>query len=215
MCNYFDNNVPTENLEKEFKKVFTIGQETVRSEMINGFAHEPLPIIIDDVKEEFVAGSWGISAPWIDSGNKNVLLPLNARLESIEDKNTFKDNINNRCVIPVNAFYEWRWLDGKGKNKEKNTISVEGNSIFSLGAIYYIDKNGQISFALCTTEANELMSYIHNIKKRMPIILPLGKENTWLDNQNSIYDFEYPNYDPKLKTSVIEEGSKGFMASLF
>ena len=215
MCNYFDNNVPTENLEKEFKKVFTIENEIVRAEQINGFAHDPLPIIQDDVIEEFVVGSWGISAPWIRSGDKKALLPLNARLETIEEKKNFKNNVSNRCVIPVNAFYEWRWLDPKGRSKEKNKISVAESSIFSLGAIYFIDKNGKLSFSICTTEANDLMSYIHNTKKRMPIILPLGKENSWLDPKNSLSEFTYPNYDPELKTVIVEDGFKEYIPTLF
>lgn len=203
MCNYFDNNVPTENLEKEFRKVFTLEEETVRAELINGFAHDAVPIIQDEVQEEFVSGTWGIAAPWINPEDKKALLPLNARLESIHSKATFKNNLQNRCVIPVNAFYEWRWLDAKGKKKEKNRISVAGENLFSLAGIYFVDKDGRLSFAVCTTEANELMSYIHNIKKRMPVILPLGMENSWLYGQHDLQDFSYPNYDPQLVTEVL------------
>jgi putative SOS response-associated peptidase YedK len=37
------------------------------------------------------------------------------------------------------------------------------------------------SFSVCTTQANPLMSRIHNSKKRMPVILPEGAEEEWLN----------------------------------
>lgn len=37
------------------------------------------------------------------------------------------------------------------------------------------------TFTIITTEANELMSYIHNNKKRMPVILDFKHEREWLD----------------------------------
>ncbi len=204
MCNYFSNKIPPEKLESEFNRTYDLEeQEVTTSDFVNGFAHNTMPIIADEVINEFVLGKWGISAPWIKEGDKKALLPLNARLDTIETKNTFKNNVNNRCAIPVNAFYEWRWLDEKGKTKEKNKISIAGNDIFSLGAIYYIDKNGILTFAICTTEANELMSYIHNTKLRMPICLPLGKENDWLNNSINIQEFAYPNFNPNLETLIV------------
>jgi putative SOS response-associated peptidase YedK len=36
------------------------------------------------------------------------------------------------------------------------------------------------TFTILTTEANELMSKIHNTKKRMPIILSKNNEPKWL-----------------------------------
>jgi len=42
---------------------------------------------------------------------------------------------------------------------------------------------------MITTEANELMSRIHNIKKRMPVILTPENENKWLQG-NDIAEFK-------------------------
>lgn len=41
------------------------------------------------------------------------------------------------------------------------------------GEMYY-------SFSILTTEANSLMEYIHNTKKRMPVILTPEDEQLWL-----------------------------------
>ncbi|MFN8331942.1 MAG: SOS response-associated peptidase family protein [Saprospiraceae bacterium] len=39
------------------------------------------------------------------------------------------------------------------------------------------------TYALLTTEANELMSVIHNSKKRMPVIVRPDEYDKWLDNE--------------------------------
>lgn len=105
MCNYFSNKIPPEKLESEFNRTYDLEeQEVTTSDFVNGFAHDTMPIIADEVLNEFVLGKWGISAPWIKEGDKKALLSLNARLDTIETKNTFKNNVNNRCAIPVNAF---------------------------------------------------------------------------------------------------------------
>jgi len=38
------------------------------------------------------------------------------------------------------------------------------------------------TYTIITTEANELMSRIHNSKKRMPVLIDRGHETDWLEN---------------------------------
>jgi putative SOS response-associated peptidase YedK len=40
---------------------------------------------------------------------------LNAKIETLQEKPLFRDYTNNRCLIIVNGFYEWQWMDKKGK----------------------------------------------------------------------------------------------------
>ena len=56
---------------------------------------------------------------------------------------------------------------------------------FAFAGLYtnWVDKNtGEIrnTYTIVTTEANALMSEIHNNKKRMPIILTPEREKLWL-----------------------------------
>lgn len=37
----------------------------------------------------------------------------------------------------------------------------------------------------------------------MPICLPLGKENDWLNNSINIQEFAYPNFNPNLETLIV------------
>ncbi len=50
------------------------------------------------------------------------------------------------------------------------------------------------TYSILTTQANELMSEIHNNKKRMPVILTPQNERDWL-NGKSINDFMKCNLD--------------------
>ena len=54
---------------------------------------------------------------------------------------------------------------------------------------------------MVTTEANDLMKYVHNRKEaegdqRMPIHIKKEDEKLWLDPKISPQDFAYPNYNP-------------------
>ncbi|MGM0932382.1 MAG: SOS response-associated peptidase family protein [Bacteroidota bacterium] len=48
------------------------------------------------------------------------------------------------------------------------------------------------SYSILTTEANDLMSEIHNSKKRMPVVLKKEDRQTWLSGQE-ISVFAFPH----------------------
>jgi putative SOS response-associated peptidase YedK len=50
---------------------------------------------------------------------------------------------------------------------------------------------------MLTTEANEVMQYVHNHKKRMPILLNKNDEASWLDHSVAVSEFAYP-YEAKI-----------------
>ena len=98
---------------------------------------------------------------------------------------SFKNAIQNRCLILADGFYEWQWLDEKGKKKQKHLVTLKNDDLFAFAGIYsvWINKiTGEIrdTYSIVTTEANELMSEIHNSKKRMPVILSEEREKDWL-----------------------------------
>ncbi|MNG16283.1 hypothetical protein D3C84_1001790 [compost metagenome] len=45
---------------------------------------------------------------------------------------------------------------------------------------------------MVTTKANKIMSYVHNHKYRMPIMLKRDDESAWLDQSVKIEDFAFP-----------------------
>ncbi|MCX6273786.1 MAG: SOS response-associated peptidase, partial [Bacteroidetes bacterium] len=109
---------------------------------------------------------------------------LNAVGETVFEKPSFRKSIvSKRCLLGINGFYEWRDFNGK---KYPYHIQLKGGELFSLGCIYenWLDKStGEIkdTFSVLTTEANPLMEKIHNLKKRMPLIISREDECKWID----------------------------------
>ena len=87
-----------------------------------------------------------------------------------------------RCLIPVNAFYEWP-KEGKPP-KQPYTFEMANGEPFAFSGIWdgWKDAPGHWlqSFAIVTTEANEMMARIH---PRMPVILRRSDYDRWLDRE--------------------------------
>lgn len=175
----------------------------LQSEDINGFTHPNVPIILNDnPKVIHTDYTWGLVPEWANNLDfrKNTLI---GRIESINEKPTFAEVTHNRCLVITSGFYEWRWLDEKGKQKEKYLIVNQENEIFAFAGLYSTWKskeNDEVlnSFCIMTTEANQTMEYIHNYKKRMPVILNKKDEANWLNGSLDFSDVTYPKYDPNL-----------------
>jgi putative SOS response-associated peptidase YedK len=172
---------------------------------INGFSYSKTPVIIDEHPEIITHYNWGLIPSW--SNDKEIRkMTLNARIETIEKKPSFSNSVNKRCLIIANGFYEWQWLDSKGKNKIKYEIGIGNDDLFAFAGIYsnWVDKTtGEIrnTYTIVTTEATPLMAEIHNMKKRMPIILKPNDEVNWLEHQ-PIHNFAFP-YEVNLVATKI------------
>lgn len=156
----------------------------VEAKDYNGYSFPKMPIISNAKPDTIQLFDWGLLPSWAKdmSFRKNT---LNARIESIHEKPSFRNSANKRCLVLADAFYEWKWLDEKGKQKQKYKITVPGGDSFAMGGIWseYTDKEtGEVlnTFAILTMEANPLMAEIHNTKKRMPLILSPELEREWL-----------------------------------
>jgi putative SOS response-associated peptidase YedK len=151
---------------------------------VSGFAHPLLPIVNH---EGISLYEWGLIPFWIKdakSAGEINRKTLNAVGETVFDKPSFKKSIaSQRCLLGVNGFYEWREFNNK---KYPYFIKIKSNEIFSLGCIYesWADKStGEIrnTFSILTTAANPMMEKIHNMKKRMPLIIPEKDEKKWIE----------------------------------
>ena len=120
---------------------------------------------------------WGLIPSWVKSTEKAQELfayGLNARAETIEEKPMFRDAWKqSACVIPASGFFEWKEVS---KKKYPHYIRMKDESVMLMAGIFseWVDPlTGELreTYAILTTEANELMREIHNVKKRMPVIL--------------------------------------------
>lgn len=164
------------------------------SEVLKAFDFPKTPIITNKNPEKAQLFNWGLIPSW-STDNAIRSYTLNARIETLSEKKSFKDVIENRCLIIADGFYEWKWLNKSGSKKEKYLITIPNGNLFAFAGIYtsWTDFDGNItnSYAMVTTEANELMSEIHNIKKRMPIILHPNDERSWLEGDDC-KKFKFP-----------------------
>lgn len=174
---------------------------------INGFEFPKTPVIIDEKPKIITHYNWGLIPSW-SKDEEIKKYTLNAKIETLDEKPSFKNSINKRCLVIANGFYEWHWLDSKGKNKAKYEIGIGGEELFAFAGLYseWVDNNsGEIrnTYAIVTTEANTLMAEIHNIKKRMPVILKPEDESKWLEHY-PVKEFALP-YQVNLTAKNLDE----------
>jgi len=106
---------------------------------------------------------------------------INAKAENLASSKSYQHawENNQRCLIPATGFYEWQ-ITQQGGPKQPYHIQIKDQPIFAMAGIW--EKSGDIeSFAILTTEANQLMAEIHNENKRMPVILKADQIETWLN----------------------------------
>lgn len=211
MCYRFSTKFTTKELE-EYYDASELENEYHLLDELNGFDHPKTAIILDESPDEIVSGIWGLLPSWAKPDFYKKANTLNAQIENISVRNSYKDSADNRCLIPAHLFYEWQHLDNKGKNKKKFQIGLRDHNIWSFAGIYSIwthEKTGNryITYSIVTTEANTIMSTIHNTKKRMPVCLDRNMDRKWLRGV-PMEEFSFPKYDPDL---VAEEASGGIV----
>ena len=186
MCFHSKQSKSAQELQHRFNAKFE-NIDMFQPAIYNGFLFPKTPVITNKSTDTIQLFNWGLIPHWAkdDSIKKYT---LNAKIETIHKKPSFRNVVKKRCLILVDGFYEWKWLDEKGKNKQKYLITLPDNDAFSIGGLYseWVDKTtGEVihTYTILTTEANALMSEIHNTKKRMPVILNKEIEQKWLTGQ--------------------------------
>lgn len=206
MCYRTKLNAKISEIERAFEAAFAEPELYVPTEEINAFDFLKTPVIIDAAPGEILFYQWGLIPFWAknDQIKKST---LNAKIETAAEKPAFRDSVENRCLIVANGYYEWQWLDSKGKNKQKFLIEPVDQDVFAFAGIYSIWKDPSVNeeigtYSILTTEANELMSEIHNMKKRMPVLLHKKDHKSWLHG-NNIESFAFP-YEVNLQATSLE-----------
>ncbi|MDP5091945.1 MAG: SOS response-associated peptidase [Polaribacter sp.] len=207
MCYHVKQTSTAKAMEQRFDAAIASGSLFAPQEHINGFSFPQLPVITQQAPSLIQPFAWGLIPGWAKN-DEIKKMTLNAKIETLHEKPAFKEVVTQRCLIIANGFYEWQWLDSKGKNKIKFEIGLENNALFAFAGLYahWVDTNTGSLKSTCTiltTAANELMANIHNTKKRMPVILHPKDEQRWL-HQGPINDFAYPYQVPLVAKEITE-----------
>lgn len=196
MCYRTKLDVKPKEIEKAFNAGFIEEEAYTPMEEINAFSFMATPVITGENSTEIEMFHWGLIPFWAKD-DRIKKMTLNAKIESVEEKPAFRNSVKNRCLVIANGYYEWQWLDTKGKQKQKYLLRPKSQQIFAFAGIYSHWKNpetGELinSYSILTTEANELMSKIHNNKKRMPVVLKKEDREKWLSGREvSTFAFPY------------------------
>lgn len=157
---------------------------------------QEVPVVIYDNERLLTKFFWGISSAIYKQNSKPLLL-VNARLETIAEKPTFREAYRySRCLIPADGFYEWEKAMVK---KQPWFFKAQSNLPFAFGGIWVKkrekDEPHRSSFAIITTDATGSVSKIHD---RMPVILNRNAYESWLNPALN---------DPKKLKEIIKEGA--------
>jgi len=156
---------------------------------------QEVPVVIFSDERILTKFFWGFS-PIIYKENSKPPILINARLETIAEKPTFREAYRySRCLVPSDGFYEW---EKAGAKKQPWFFTVQPNQLFAFAGIWEKrrekDESIRKTFAIITTEAVMPVSKIHN---RMPVILDKNVYENWLNPDEN---------DPKRLKEIIMEG---------
>ena len=193
MCSQFQNELDSKYLAKSYgvtNEINLILNQSIRP------TNEASTIVNNSALKSM---KWGINSY---TGNHLI---INARAESLRNKTTYTNILNNRCIIPANYYFEW---EKRGKRRIKNIIRETNRDYFCFAGIYQNN-----CFAIITCEAN---SSVLNIHPRMPVILEKSDEMKWADTGHTFNEVE-PLLQPysSEKISIKEETQSSSNLDLF
>ena len=154
---------------------------------VSGFSHPKLPVISSEGRFRLL--HWGLIPHWVGDWNmaKKIRVgTLNAIGETIHSKPAFKGAVQQGrfCVIPVNGFFEWH----HHINNEKYPYFIfpKSGEFFFLAGLFEKWTNSELgdvyeTFTIITSSANVRMEWIHNAKKRMPVMLNRDEAKLWIN----------------------------------
>lgn len=207
MCYYSSIKSNPRDIAKAFNVTFPNSELFKPAYSVSAFTFPSLPVISNETPNMISMFQWGLIPFWAKSlelAHSIRQQTLNARSETIFDKPAFRNSIRSkRCLVVVDGFYEWRHVENKAY---PYYINLTDRILFALAGIWDGWTNPETketlnTFAVITTDANELIAKVHNSKKRMPLILPKDKEPDWLD----------PKSDEKVLKDIMQPYGSSYM----
>lgn len=200
-----------EDIEKAVAKGFRIPQKHLdRYWKLTGHEYPQASVFISDGKGNFdyLKANWGLIPRWTQGREKALSIreyTLNAMIESADEKPSYKHLLkSNRCIIPASGFFEWREVN---KQKYPYYIYPADDSFFSIAGLWdeWITEDGKsvFSFTVLTTAANPLMEFIHNRKKRMPVILSDDQRKLFSNHDVPLDEFISSFPEKRMKAHTI------------
>jgi putative SOS response-associated peptidase YedK len=125
---------------------------------------------------------WGLLPRWVKDV-KTARKPINARAETVATSPMFREAFaKRRCLVPADAFYEWKVEEGGKQPMAIAPATGEGMAFAGLWESWRGEGDEIVrTFAIITTDANETMRAVHD---RMPVILAPDDWAVWLEGDD-------------------------------
>ena len=182
MCGRYVSSTPPDQLAAYFGAALT-AEHLVGPEYNVAPTRSVWTVFEDGDTRRLDLARWGLVPMWakdLSIGNRMI----NARSETVADKNAFKKAFRRqRCIVPADGFYEWTVQPGQ-KKKQPWFIQRPDHEPFAFAGLWETwrgpDRTDEPirTCTILTGPANEKMTEIHD---RMPVMLAPDAWSTWLD----------------------------------
>ena len=159
--------------------------------------------------------TWGLIPGW-SSGSQNSAAHINARIETADEKKSFKYLLGRgQCIIPGSGYFEWQI---KGEVKIPTYIKRDDGKLLFMAGLWDIwispEKEEIERFTILTRDAADSVSDVHS---RMPVILDKHDAGLWtsgkmsLDNcfQKSLETLDY--YEVSSEVNSVKNNHAGLI----
>lgn len=128
--------------------------------------------------------AWGLVPSWSTSAASGRRM-VNLRSETLAERPGFRRTLQQRrCIVPADGFYEWR-STGPGRPRQPYLVRARDGSPLAMAGLWdvWVDREDPAGDRLrtctvLTTSPNDVVAPLHD---RMPVILPAGEWDVWLD----------------------------------
>jgi putative SOS response-associated peptidase YedK len=123
---------------------------------------------------------WGLVPSWAREKSIGARM-INARAETLGEKPSFRSAYRRRrCLVLADGYYEWQ---RSGAVKQPYFITLADHEPFGMAGLWesWRDPAGGEPLESCcivTTRAAPEIAHVHD---RMPVIIPAGQREEWLD----------------------------------
>lgn len=176
MCGRYALNSPLQSLEAQFEAEARI----LLQPRYNIAPTTPVPVVRNGASNRVIVfHRWGLVPSWSKDPALGARL-ANARAETAAGKPSFRGPFRrSRCILPADAFYEWKALPGAGK--QPYAIRDASGRLLAFAGLWDRWEGPEGALDTCTiltTSANGAMAGIHD---RMPVLLAPEDYGRWLD----------------------------------
>jgi putative SOS response-associated peptidase YedK len=182
MCGRFAQQRPASELAERFAAEPLAPEPGERTNVAP--TDEALVVVQRDDRRAIVAFRWGLIPHW--AGTSRIgSRTFNARAETAALAPAFRDSFRRRrCIVPVDAFYEWRREGGLAQPFAIRRADGDVLALAGLWSGWRDPSTAEVrrTFTIVTTISDDRLADLHD---RMPAILPPEAWDAWLDPEPS------------------------------